>query len=65
MSLTLETSIDDHSLQLRNLIQALKLMADAIEEKHINEALYGIANAMDTHIEAAEQQLKPKLRTVS
>ena len=51
----------DHTMHLRHLLQALQLVADAITEsqgQHVNEALYGITNAMWDHVIALEELAK-------
>ena len=47
---------EEHLLHLRHLLQALKLVADAVHEDqaHVTNALYALANAMLSHIEAIE-----------
>jgi hypothetical protein len=50
---------NDHTMHLRHLLQALQLVADTLAEEqgqqHVNEALYGITNAMWTHVIALEE----------
>jgi hypothetical protein len=57
------TAPDDHPMHLRGLVQALKLVADAVRaegEEHVCDALYSIGNSMETHIEALEDGLRTK-----